>query len=285
MKRLAVERQGTKQGLTCGVIMPISSIDGCSAEHWLEVKSIIVDAVQGISDYDFQVSLVSEQDDVGVIQKRIVQNVYNSDVVVCDVSCKNPNVMFELGMRLAFDKPTVIVKDDKTDYSFDTGVIEHIPYPRDLRFSRVVLFKNALAEKVKNTYRVSLEDPEHSTFLKSFGDFKVAGITQTEVTSERLILEMLSDLTNEFSRFKRSSPDSSVKPSRSEKAVIDEGQLLETAVLSYIGEHPHASLGELVNSEDLAEYIERNFKVHELYTNRRAFVSALNRYIKSVTGG
>lgn len=285
MKRLSVEKQGTKQGLTCGIIMPISSIDGCSAEHWLEVKSIIVDAVQGISDYDFQVSLVSEQDDVGVIQKRIVQNVYNSDIVVCDVSCKNPNVMFELGMRLAFDKPTVIVKDDKTDYSFDTGVIEHIPYPRDLRFSRVVLFKNALAEKVKNTYRVSLEDPEHSTFLKSFGDFKVAGITQTEVTSERLILEMLSDLTNEFSRFKRSSPDSGVKPSRSEKNVIEEGQLLETAVLSYLGEYPQASLGELVNSEELADYVERHFKVHEIYANRRAFVSALNRYIKSVTGG
>jgi hypothetical protein len=69
-------------------------------------------------------------DDIGVIQKRIVQNLYSSDVIVCDVSGKNPNVMFELGMRLAFDKPTLIVKDDKTDYSFDTGIIEHVPYPR-----------------------------------------------------------------------------------------------------------------------------------------------------------
>jgi hypothetical protein len=34
--------------------------------------------------------------------------------------------MFELGMRLAFDKPTVIIKDDKTDYMFDTGIIEHV---------------------------------------------------------------------------------------------------------------------------------------------------------------
>lgn len=79
---------------------------------------------------------MSDADDVGVIQKRIVQGVYGADLIVCDVSCKNSNVMFELGMRLAFDKPTVIIKDDKTDYTFDTGVIEHITYPRDLRFQR-----------------------------------------------------------------------------------------------------------------------------------------------------
>jgi hypothetical protein len=35
-------------------------------------------------------------------------------------------------MRLAFDRPTIIVKDDLTTYSFDTSPIEHLEYPRDL---------------------------------------------------------------------------------------------------------------------------------------------------------
>jgi len=61
--------------------------------------------------------------------------------------------MFELGLRLAFDKPTVIIKDDKTEYSFDTGVIEHVPYPRDLRFAKVMEFKKRLTEKISNTYK------------------------------------------------------------------------------------------------------------------------------------
>ncbi len=69
--------------------------------------------------------------------------------------------MFELGLRLAFDNPTVIVKDDKTDYSFDAGVIENIPYPRDLRFTKIVEFKKKLAEKVSNTFKASVEDPKH----------------------------------------------------------------------------------------------------------------------------
>ena len=174
--------------------MPISAIDGLTAEHWVEVQNIIRESIQTIEGYDCEVSLVSDADDVGVIQKRIVQNIYASDVIVCDVSGKNPNVMFELGMRLAFDKPTVIVKDDKTDYSFDTSVIEHIPYPRDLRFAQIVAFKRRLAAKVVATYKAALDDPEHSIFLKNFGKFKVKNLSEKEGAADQLLVDMMVDL-------------------------------------------------------------------------------------------
>ena len=134
-KPAAPSSDESSTNLLCGIIMPISPIDGCTAEHWAEVKEIIKDEVESIVDLKFTAKLVSDADDIGVIQKRIVQGVYNSDKIVCDVSAKNSNLLFELGMRLAFDKPTVIIKDDKTDYSFDTSIIEHLAYPRDLRFS------------------------------------------------------------------------------------------------------------------------------------------------------
>src|SRR5712692_8909640 len=139
----------------CGLIMPISAVDECTAEHWAEVKAVVIEAIESIEEPRFTVRLVSDADESGVIQKRIVQNVYNSDIIVCDVSAKNPNVMFELGLRLAFDKPTVIIKDDKTDYSFDTGIIEHVTYPRDLRFAKIVDFKNTLADKVVATHKAA----------------------------------------------------------------------------------------------------------------------------------
>lgn len=192
--------------LQCGIVMPISAIDGCAADHWAEVKSIIVDAIDQIEKPKFKARLVSDADDVGVIQKRIVQGVYGSDVIVCDVSCKNPNVMFELGMRLAFDKPTVIIKDDKTDYTFDTGVIEHLTYPRDLRFQRVLDFKQLLAQKVLATYLASQKDPEHSTFLKNFGTFKVAKLEESEASGSQVILDVLDELQREVRILRRQSP-------------------------------------------------------------------------------
>lgn len=178
----------------CGVIMPISPIDGCSAEHWADVRTIISQSVSSITEVSFSVTLVSDADDIGVIQKRIVNNIYDCDVIVCDVSCKNANVMFELGMRLAFDKPTVIVKDDVTEYSFDTGIIEHISYPRDLRFNRIISFKEILANKVLATYKNSQENKDHSTFLKNFGTFEVASIKREKLSPDQAIMSALSDL-------------------------------------------------------------------------------------------
>lgn len=35
--------------LTCGLIMPISLLDGCSADHWADVKTMIVEAVESIA--------------------------------------------------------------------------------------------------------------------------------------------------------------------------------------------------------------------------------------------
>ena len=187
-------------GGLCGIVMPISAMDACSAEHWLEVKGILFDVVQSTG---LQPRLVSDSDESGVIQKRIVQNLYSDDVVVCDVSGKNPNVMFELGLRLAFDKPTIVIKDDATDYSFDTGVIEHVGYPRDLRFTAIIRFKEVLAQKIVATHKASREDPNYSTFLKNFGDYKVAHLEEREVSSIELVLVQLEELRQDVARLSR----------------------------------------------------------------------------------
>ncbi|WP_055137358.1 hypothetical protein [Pseudomonas corrugata] len=259
-----------KPPLTCGLVMPISAMDGCNAEHWVEVKNIICDAVSSIEDVTFVAKLVSEQDDVGVIQKRIVQNIYSSDIVVCDVSCKNANVMFELGMRLAFDKPTILIKDDKTDFSFDTGVIEHLLYPRDLRFSRIVTFKKLLAEKITATYQASIDDPHHSTFLKNFGSFKVASVDQTVGTPDQVMLDMMQDLSREVARIGRrvsrdySPPSSYKEPLTSE--FIDE---IIVALRHYKEKNPAATVDSCVGDEMFYDFLlsntrsVRNFKSYD----------------------
>ena len=181
----------------CGIVMPISSIDGCDENHWSDVLNIISDSINSIG---MAANLVSNADDVGVIHKRIIQNLYNNPIVVCDVSCKNPNVMFELGMRLAFDKPTIIIKDDKTSYSFDTSSIEHIEYPRDLRFNRINDFKAKLAAKIRSTLELHRKSPEQTTFLKHFGEFTVAKIETKEVSSLEFIMEELRSIRGSVRR-------------------------------------------------------------------------------------
>jgi hypothetical protein len=180
---------------TCGIIMPISLIDNCSPEHWVDVLGIIKDVC---INNNFTPNLVSDADDIGVIHNRIIENIYSSDIVICDVSCKNANVMFELGMRLAFDKPTIIIKDDSTGYSFDTSLIEHLEYPRDLRFTTINKFKESLGKKIKATYEKSINDPNYSTFLKNFGKYKIAHLEDREISSDTFILNAIEELRRDI---------------------------------------------------------------------------------------
>jgi hypothetical protein len=188
---------------TCGLVMPISLTDDCTEQHWAEVKGILAEAI-GVAGFD--ASLVSDADEVGVIQKRIIQNLYENPIVVCDVSGKNPNVMFELGIRLAFDKPTVIVKDDNTPFSFDTGQIEHLEYPRDLRHGKIVAFQAKLADKVKATYDKATSDPDYTTFLKHFGTFSVAKVETKEVSIVEYVKQGFQEIREAISRLERKPP-------------------------------------------------------------------------------
>lgn len=182
--------------------MPISAIDNCSEQHWIEVKEILEDIIDKAG---FEPNLVSNTNEVGIIQATIIQNVYENPIVVCDVSGKNPNVMFELGMRLAFDKPTIIVKDDITSYNFDTSPIEHLKYPRDLNYNKINSFKNELKEKIQATFYKSKEDSNFSTFLKHFGKFTVAKLDTKEVSKEEFIIKVLDEFRSAFQRFLESN--------------------------------------------------------------------------------
>lgn len=238
----------------CGLIMPISAIDGCNEQHWLDVKQILTEAIE-LSGYS--ANLVSYADDVGIIQKRIIQNLYENPIVVCDVSGKNPNVMFELGMRLAFDKPTIIVKDDKTSYSFDTSPIEYLEYPRDLRFKKIVDFKDELAKKIKATVEKSNTDPGYTTFLKHFGTFTVAKLDSKEVSKEDYIIEEIKEL----------------------KKYINAQFFNRNNATSYYGKYPQSVLRDIVESLISSE-IER-LDISGDKINDNFFLKLKNKLINS----
>jgi hypothetical protein len=200
-----------QQRQVCGIVMPISAIDGCAEAHWADVLEILEESIEGAG---FEANVVSNADDVGIIHKRIIQNLYDNPIVVCDVSGKNPNVMFELGLRLAFDKPTIIVKDDKTAFSFDTSAIEHLEYPRDLRFSKIVDFKEKLAAKIRGTHEKATSDPSYTTFLKHFGEFTVAKLEKKEVSGQEYILEELRNIRFTMRRLERAQMPREARPDR-----------------------------------------------------------------------
>ena len=249
----------------CGIIMPISSIDNCSDTHWKEVKGIITDAVEAAG---FEAQLVSEANDSGIIQKRIVQNLYKNDIVICDVSCKNRNVMFELGMRLAFDKPTIIVMDNMTKYSFDTAPIEHLGYPRDLSYYQILDFKKTLTEKIKGTIDAA-KQPDYTTFLKNFGEFQVATIENKKGSLDEVVLSRLDDMTRQISEIRVNQRVRIIERPESESETEEINKLTRKLIEQYCAENKisESVLYETNELDDarrmLYSYIERNRDIRE----------------------
>lgn len=194
------EKKTTKKPINVGLIMPIAEIAGLSEQHWEDVRRIITESLKGDDKYDMTIRLVSHSDEVRVIQTSIVQNIYNDDIVVIDVSAKNANVMFEFGMRLAFDKPFVVIKDDATPYIFDTGNIQHLEYPRDLRYTHIENFKETLKKKVISTIEYALNNTGVSMYLEQYGNLKPSKIEENEVEITEYFERALGSIRKDFKR-------------------------------------------------------------------------------------
>ncbi|MFM5314421.1 hypothetical protein ACET9R_03535 [Aeromonas veronii] len=183
--------------VTCGLIMPIATNEVGTAEHWLQVRKIINDA---LIDTGLKIKMVSESDEVNVIHQNIVANIYTNEIIVCDVSSRNPNVMFELGMRLTFDKPVVIIKDRETPFSFDVGNIQHLEYPRTLNYVEVQKFQQELKNKVLSTLEASKKESNYSPFLKYYKITQVSKVETEVVGREDYIISAINDLKKAVGR-------------------------------------------------------------------------------------
>jgi nucleoside 2-deoxyribosyltransferase len=87
------------------------------AGYFQEVlSSLIIPAAEA---NDFSVSTANRGGGSDVIQSTIVNELLQADLVIADLTEHNPNVLFELGMRMAEDKPVALIRSEGTGRIFD----------------------------------------------------------------------------------------------------------------------------------------------------------------------
>jgi nucleoside 2-deoxyribosyltransferase len=88
-----------------------------------------------------------------VIQSTIVNDLLNADLVVADLSDHNPNVLFELGLRMAFDKPIALIRAKGTAPIFDVdNMLRVFEYDSNLWKSTVETDVPKLSAHIKGTW-------------------------------------------------------------------------------------------------------------------------------------
>jgi hypothetical protein len=120
----------------CFIIMPISTppefirVYRGDVDHFKHVlECLIIPAVQK-AGYKPITPIATGSD---LIHAEIIKNLENSDLVLCDMSCLNPNVFFEFGIRTSLNKPICVIKDDQTEkIPFDIAMLNHFIYRSSL---------------------------------------------------------------------------------------------------------------------------------------------------------
>jgi hypothetical protein len=115
--------------LTAFVIMPFVERDARhSSGFFAEVLLSVITPAAKASQFTVKTANRQGSD---LIQSTIINDLIDADLVIADLTEHNPNVMFELGMRMAEDKPVVLIKAQGTGPLFDVDnmlrVFEYSP--------------------------------------------------------------------------------------------------------------------------------------------------------------
>lgn len=186
---------------TCFVIMPISDVDGYPKGHFDRVYKHIIEPACRLVGYE--PIRADETSKTNVIIVDILKNILASDMAICDLSARNPNVFYELGFRQAFNKKTVLMKDEKTNRSFDISAIRSFEYQSSLRIDLVNEAIEKLAKALTETEAMTKE--ETNSLLKLLAIDSPAKLPQSLKLSDdsSLILQAICDLSDDVQRILR----------------------------------------------------------------------------------
>lgn len=134
----------------CFVMMPITDPAGYPPKHFQRVFEDIF--IPACTKAGFAALRADQVHHTNLIHVDVLQKVIKSPMALCDLSSRNPNVLFELGLRVAFDKPVLLVRDVGTVDLFDIAPLRFTEYRRSLNYSEVLEDQEVIGTALRDTY-------------------------------------------------------------------------------------------------------------------------------------
>ena len=185
----------------CFVIMPISDQGDYPKGHFTKVYNQIFKPAIIAAGYEpFRV----DEDKINnPIINKIFDAVQNCPMALCDLSNRNPNVLYELGLRQAYDKPVVLVQDEKTPRIFDVSGINTVQYSSERLFENVMEAREKITDAL-----ISTRDGKVNSIVKIV-QAESASMKTVEVSQEDRMEVMLSGIMSEIKEIRNATDKNS----------------------------------------------------------------------------
>ena len=188
-----------KENKDCFVIMPISDSDGYDKGHFLRVyEDIIKPAVEKTV---FTARRADEVKETNFIHLDILKQLIDAPIAVCDLSSRNPNVLFELGIRQAFDKPVVLIQEKGTPKIFDIGPLRYLEYSKGMKYHDVLKTQEELTEAINATKEAEGQQGNINSIVRLMALSNPAAIPTLEGDNkEAFAIDVLQTQLNDMRR-------------------------------------------------------------------------------------
>ncbi|ACE82929.1 hypothetical protein [Cellvibrio japonicus] len=133
----------------CFIIMPIADQDGYPQGHFKHVYDNIIAPACELAGYKSQ--RADEVKASNLIHLDILNKLIEAPIAICDLSTRNPNVLFELGIRQAFDKPVVLIQEKGTPKIFDIAPLRYLEYSKEMKYHDVLRSQQELKDSILAT--------------------------------------------------------------------------------------------------------------------------------------
>jgi nucleoside 2-deoxyribosyltransferase len=156
-----------KSKLKAFVIIPFGERDTRPPGFFAEVLNSLITPAG--TEASFTVETANRQGSE-VIQSTIINELLDADLVIADLTDHNPNVMFELGVRLRDDKPVALIKAKGTGRVFDIdNMLRVFEYSPNLWRTTVEADLPELIKHIKATWENRKNEQTYMKILRSEG--------------------------------------------------------------------------------------------------------------------
>lgn len=178
-----------KDNKDCFIIMPIADVEGYPDGHFKHVYSNIISPACEMAG--FNPVRADEVKQTNLIHLDILKQLIEAPIAICDLSNRNPNVLFELGIRQAFDKPVVLIQEKGTPKIFDIAPLRYLEYCKEMKYHDVLSIQQELKESVQATYEANGAQGNVNSIVKLLALNSPAQLPDIEHNRELLSLDVM----------------------------------------------------------------------------------------------
>lgn len=211
---LPAAQEGNNQP-KCFIIMPIADMPGYETRHFDRVYTHIIKPA--CIKAGFEPVRADDVTNSNFIVLDILRKIVEYDIAICDLSGRNPNAMYELGLRQAFNKKTVLIKDEKTINPFDVQAFRHVEYDSSLRIDNAYANINSITKALTSTFQADNDEVNSIVQLLKIQPASVGEKTILS-TQDTLIFEAIQEISKKI--------DNSI---RSESKITNNSSSIENA--------------------------------------------------------